>query len=189
MKIGELAQRFNLSTQAIRYYIKEGLLVPESKDKQYRFNQQNIEDLEFILKLKEYDFSIADIHDVLSLKRISNLKTESSQNEYRSMLTKKLTAIVEEQARLRQISSAIKAEMDGLDSVAVGGASESEQGISLSFLPLLNCPVCGTSLDISDMQIKHQQIRHFFYNHHTFLIIIISGKHLPVGQAVGIGMV
>ncbi|MBQ1214994.1 MAG: MerR family transcriptional regulator, partial [Firmicutes bacterium] len=54
MKIGELTKAYGVSNQTIRYYVKMGLLIPETKEKQYVFNEQSREDLELILKLKQF---------------------------------------------------------------------------------------------------------------------------------------
>lgn len=184
MKIGELAHLFNLSTQAIRYYIKVGLIVPESKGAQYQFNQQNVEDLKLILKLKQYDFSISDIHDVLTLKRISNLKTSDSQDKYRAILRNKLSSIAEEQVRLRKVTSEIEAELKTLSTTAA--PTQKERGIPLCFLPLLCCPTCGTTLDISNMQIRDQQIisgdLHCGCGYRAKIehgILLVEGGHVP----------
>ena len=70
MKITALAQCFNLSTDAIRFYERSGLLKPERQPNGYReFTEADQQDLKIILALKALDFSIKEISYVLELKR------------------------------------------------------------------------------------------------------------------------
>ena len=85
MKIGELTKKYGVSSQTIRYYVKMGLLIPETKEKQYVFNEQSCEDLELILRLKKFDLSLSDIHRILSLNRISHFVSQEDRNTYRSI--------------------------------------------------------------------------------------------------------
>ena len=76
MKIGQLAKKYNVSVESIRYYINIGLLIPEKKEKQYYFGKKNIEEVSLILRLKELHFTLKEIHQILSIRRISNLVDE-----------------------------------------------------------------------------------------------------------------
>ncbi|ALS02614.1 hypothetical protein ATZ33_14890 [Enterococcus silesiacus] len=70
MKITTFAQQFNLSTDAIRFYERSGLLQPTRQANGYReFTETDQQDLKIILALKELDFSIKEISYVLALKR------------------------------------------------------------------------------------------------------------------------
>ncbi|MEA4933263.1 MAG: MerR family transcriptional regulator, partial [Lawsonibacter sp.] len=73
MKIGELASRTGLSRDTIRYYINNGLLVPEKNDAQYNFSERELQDLQTIIKMKRQNFNLTEIQNYLSLKRLSNL--------------------------------------------------------------------------------------------------------------------
>ena len=72
MKIGQVAQRYSISRDNLYYYINYGLLVPPRMDKQYVFDDETLNDLERILELKELGFTLAEIHHILSLFRISD---------------------------------------------------------------------------------------------------------------------
>lgn len=70
MKITAFAQQFNLSTDAIRFYERSGLLKPRRQTNGYReFTETDQQDLKIILALKELDFSIKEINYLLKLKR------------------------------------------------------------------------------------------------------------------------
>lgn len=73
MRIGKVSEKYHISVDNIYYYINYGLLVPPKPRGQYVFDEQTVRDLEWILGLKELDFSLREIHVILSLKRISGL--------------------------------------------------------------------------------------------------------------------
>lgn len=86
MKIGQVAQRYGISRDNLYYYINYGLLVPPRMDKQYVFDDETLSDLERILELKELGFTLAEIHHILSLFRISDMeKTAFGRNCASSM--------------------------------------------------------------------------------------------------------
>ena len=72
MKIGELAKSNGVSRATIRFYMENGLLVPNESNGQYTFSKQDEEDLQTILKMKRQQFTLKEIQHYLSLKRMSN---------------------------------------------------------------------------------------------------------------------
>lgn len=160
MKIGELTKAYGVSNQTIRYYVKMGLLIPETKEKQYVFNEQSREDLELILKLKQFDLSLADIHRILSLNRISHFVSREDRDTYRTILHDKLAEIEREENRLQAVAADIREELRRqLESERTSMTeTKAARGISLRFLPYLYCPHCNTPLNISDMQISQLEV-------------------------------
>ncbi len=69
MRIGDLASRAGLSTDAIRYYEKEGLLpAPRRTDNGYRdYGPEAVDDLEFIRKAQVVGLRLNDIREVLGI--------------------------------------------------------------------------------------------------------------------------
>lgn len=69
MRIGDLASRTGLSTDAIRYYEKEGLLpASERTDNGYRdYGPEAVGDVEFIRKAKVVGLRLNDIREVLDI--------------------------------------------------------------------------------------------------------------------------
>lgn len=86
MKIGEFSEHFNLPFETVRYYINKGLLIPHVKNDRYSFAPKDIKDIELILKLKSFRFSLHDIHRIISLKRLSNLDNPNELNDYLSIM-------------------------------------------------------------------------------------------------------
>lgn len=86
LSTGELAKMFNLNKQTLFYYDREGLLVPEHRDKQtgyrkYRFEQ--IYKLALICYLRKIGFSIDQIREYTQNRtldmRICELKRQSQE--------------------------------------------------------------------------------------------------------------
>ena len=161
MKIGELTKKYGVSNQTIRYYVKMGLLIPETKEKQYVFNEQSVKDLELILKLKKFDLSLADIHRILSLNRISHFVSREDRNTYRTILHDQLANIEQEERRLQAGAADIREELRQALESEQGSMTEARgsRGISLRFLPYLYCPHCNTPLNITDMQISQLEVQ------------------------------
>ncbi|MDE2420331.1 MAG: MerR family transcriptional regulator [Gammaproteobacteria bacterium] len=67
MNISELAKAAQTTTDAIRYYEKQGLLgIPLRKDNGYRFYQQeDIRRVEFIRRAQTLGFSLREIKEVI----------------------------------------------------------------------------------------------------------------------------
>lgn len=67
-RIGEFSRITSLTVKALRYYDEEGILSPSERDKNgYRlYNETDYEKARQIVLLRELDFSIMEIKDVLS---------------------------------------------------------------------------------------------------------------------------
>ncbi|MGB3385828.1 MAG: Zn(2+)-responsive transcriptional regulator [Marinomonas sp.] len=69
-RIGELANDFKVKSDTLRFYEKHGLLTPSKRsDSGYRlYTEQDKKTLSFILRAKTVGFSLADIHELLSIE-------------------------------------------------------------------------------------------------------------------------
>lgn len=69
-RIGELAQRFDLRTDTLRFYDKHGLLKPSSHTESgYRiYTEEDAKQLGFILRAKAVGLSLTDISELLSIE-------------------------------------------------------------------------------------------------------------------------
>ena len=91
MKIGELAKNCGVSKATIRFYMGNGLLIPNENGGNYSFSEQDQDDLQTILRMKEQQFSLKEIQNYISLKRLSNLIEPDTIDEcLRIMENKKL---------------------------------------------------------------------------------------------------
>lgn len=73
MKIGEFSTRGEISKDTIRYYVEEGLLIPDMADGHMSFSQRDINDLDYIKKCKTLGFNIREIKFMMAITRTSHL--------------------------------------------------------------------------------------------------------------------
>lgn len=149
MKIGQVSRKYSISKDNIYYYINYGLLVPPKLNNQYVFDDETIGDLEWILELKDMEYSLSDIHRMISLRRISNLDNPKDKGELKDMYAAKRAECVE---KVKHYESVI-ADLDEriMDLSKREPAVQKHTGLPLSMLGLLCCPLCGKPLEIKDV--------------------------------------
>ena len=156
MKIGELAKNCGVSKATIRFYMGNGLLIPNEDGGNYSFSEQDRDDLQTILRMKEQQFSLKEIQSYISLKRMSNLIEPDTIDEcLRIMENKKL----ELNAKIEILQRAIL----GIDKQIVTLTSQSfgspqRTGLPIRSLPLLRCPLCGKPLLVDSAVLDSQYI-------------------------------
>ncbi|ODV55948.1 MULTISPECIES: MerR family transcriptional regulator [Lysinibacillus] len=70
MKIKQFAEKFQLSTDTVRYYEKEGLLHPQKLNNGYREYDGTCEQtMKFILVLRQLGFTLQEINYLLTLEQ------------------------------------------------------------------------------------------------------------------------
>lgn len=69
-RIGQLAKRYQIKNDTLRFYDKSGLLVPSSRSESgYRiYTESDAQRLSFILRAKAIGFSLIDIAELLSIE-------------------------------------------------------------------------------------------------------------------------
>jgi MerR family transcriptional regulator, copper efflux regulator len=91
--IGELARRAGVSTSAVRYYERRGLLQADQRQSgQRRYRPDSLRLLVFIGMLQDAGLSLDDIDGVLSAARVE---------EWKAIARQRLEALDEEIARLQ----------------------------------------------------------------------------------------
>ncbi len=86
LRIGAFAKQFNVPASTIRYYIQRGILVPEVQNSQYLFSESCVQDMKQVLEFKEMQFSLEDIHALLTQKRKFNFAQENDAEPYLQLL-------------------------------------------------------------------------------------------------------
>ncbi|SJL83489.1 Zn(2+)-responsive transcriptional regulator [Vibrio palustris] len=106
-QIGELAKRCDVSTDTLRFYEKNGLIVPAGRSESgYRlYNADNQHQVIFILKAKAVGLSLDDIKELLDIRLEV---TEHSCAEVKAITTAKLTLIDDKLQELQRIRLALK---------------------------------------------------------------------------------
>ena len=69
MKIGTFAQKFNLNTSTIRFYIDNGLLTPTPERRSIFLRQKCVADMEKNIEIQKYYFSLEEIQLLFFWKR------------------------------------------------------------------------------------------------------------------------
>ncbi|KJR36893.1 zinc-responsive transcriptional regulator [Vibrio navarrensis] len=106
-QIGELAKRCGVSTDTLRFYEKNQLILPAGRSESgYRlYSEENQKQVGFILKAKALGLSLEEIKELLEIKLEA---TEHSCAEVKAITSAKLALIDEKIAQLSQIRQALK---------------------------------------------------------------------------------
>lgn len=156
VKIGEIARKFDLSEQTIRYYVKKGLLIPSHSSYQYSFSERDEEDLALITTYKLLGFSLSEILNILSLYRISHVKAPKEAYQLLRIFQKKLDDLQETRQELDSSINRLNGMISEIKSQFL--STRTERGIHVSFLDILACPDCCGELILSDATIINSQI-------------------------------
>lgn len=157
MKIGSFCKFFSISQQTVRYYVNKGLLCPVVKNDRYDFSATDVEDMKLLLQLKSYRFSLADIHRIMSLKRLSNFDDAHELHDYIQILSEQKKTLAAEKKQIGEIIGALEYEIR----TAAGKHDSSalrKNGVPLSFLQYLACPLCGGELNWTECSIESGHI-------------------------------
>lgn len=122
-----------------------GLLVPDKQNTQYQMNQTCKEDMAFITELKQLHFSLQEIHNILSYKRITHFTEENDIHYFVNLLTEKKAKLAVEQNQIAQTIQRIDQIIAETQRAQV---KDSGKGMPLSFVPYLYCPSCRHPLKI-----------------------------------------
>ena len=82
--ISDLAQRFDITTRAIRFYESEGLLSPEREGQKRLYSQKDYITLKLILRGKRLGWSLAESRDLIQMYDSSS----NNQEQYKKVLEK-----------------------------------------------------------------------------------------------------
>ena len=107
VKIGEIAKRLDVSTDTLRYYEKQGLLVSSSRSTSgYRlYSIKDIAQLEFVLRAKKVGFTLSEIKDLLAIKVD---KEHHSCQEVKQFTNEKIAEVEEKISELEVILNSLK---------------------------------------------------------------------------------
>jgi len=152
MKIGELARQCGVSPATIRYYVRNGMLVPNDSGAQYDFTQREYQDLQLILRMKQKNFSLKEIQDYLVLTRHSNFIEPDTIGACLKMWEDKRAEISAEVDQLQQSIRDIDREISTLRQYSAKPVRQT--GVPVSALGLLACPYCGRQLMVDNASIQ-----------------------------------
>lgn len=111
---GELAKKCNVSVRTIQYYDERGILVPTDLTEGGRrlFSEEDAATLETICFLRDLDFSIKDIAEILESdesKKVIELLLDEQENNIQEEVKRK----TEQLEKIKSIRSALSSFKDG----------------------------------------------------------------------------
>ena len=156
MKIGQFAKKNRISIDAIRYYIAEGLLLPQKEGAQYEFDSRCQKDIEKLIGLKEMGYSIKEISYFFTFLRLGKLSPELEEmfyvEFYKNKLHNNLLSITNIKKQNKQLE-------DAIENIANNkSVSHRTIGIHLDSLKLLGCHKCGQELSVTNATVIDNHI-------------------------------
>ena len=95
--IGQMSEKIGLSIDTLRYYEKEGLIIPKRDSNNRRvFDETDIKWIEFIKRLKETGMRLADIKTYAKLRE----QGEETIEERLVLLTQQTSVLLDKQQEL-----------------------------------------------------------------------------------------
>ena len=156
MRIGKVSEYYHISVDNLYYYINYGLLVPPKPKGQYNFDSQTLWDLELILELRSLQFSLKEIHRILSIYRIQGPSGTGDIAELIHIFTEKRNQCAKEARQLERIVKNLDSKV--LELTSRQTVSEDARGLPVRMLDLLCCPKCGGTFSISGASMNLQDI-------------------------------
>ena len=102
LRIGAFCKIFGVSASTVRYYIHYGILIPETRNGQFLFSKSCVQDMAQIMELKELQFSLEEIHSLLTLRRKFNLAKKEGADSYLHLLNRQKERLTERLEKTRQ---------------------------------------------------------------------------------------
>ena len=156
MKIREFSNKFNLSYDTIRYYMKLKLINPQKVGGHYEFDHEDQNDMEEILKLKEMEFSLDEVKEILNFKRIGRLSNYQRNSYYQNLYQNKLKSLNKRITELKKAKDGLKSHLKKLKEES--NEKQNDLSLNLNLLNLFACPVCGSNLSLSAEKIENNRI-------------------------------
>lgn len=156
MKIGEFANKNNVSIDTIRHYMDLNLIIPEKQGGYYWFDENCQKNLDEILDLKGLGFTLNEVKTILLFQTLANLTPYQQDEYYRTLFINKHKNIINEVENLtcasEKLSLRIK-EMSNYES-----KKKFTLGLDISTLHIFSCLKCGGRLSVENAVITDNQI-------------------------------
>ena len=106
MNIGQVARAAGVATTALRYYEREGVLIPQGRSEAgYRlYDQRAVEQLAFIRSAQAVGFTLEDIHMLL----FTDGKQKIAKKDVQGLIEKRLQEVEEKMKDLKRVSAALR---------------------------------------------------------------------------------
>lgn len=156
MKIGQFALQGQISKDTARYYVEQGLLIPKMSGPQMDFTQREVEDLQYIQRLKQDGFNLKEIYSMLGIRRTMHLIEPGARQDYLDILQKKQEDLQKKIVALQSSVRSIEREMDELKTDQPPRGKK--LGVPLKALEYLVCPKCGGAFQLQNSTLSSRYI-------------------------------
>lgn len=156
MRIGEFSKQTQSSIDTVRHYITLGLLVPTKEGKYFQFDDKCFSDLNRIKEMKDMDFTLQEIKNILLLSRFSKLTLGQEKQHYRSFFKNKMKSLIVHKEKIEEKITRLDEKIKTLD--VEFQHDPIRLGVDLSFLQNLYCPTCQKNLKLDQADIQENMI-------------------------------
>lgn len=156
MKISEFAKLFNLSVDTVRFYVDNGLILPEKKYNRHVYDDKCKKDLRFILDLKNMKFSITEIGKIMNYIRLIGSSDKDSKEYLRNIFNSQFTQLLEERKEIDSSLKLLKEKIDNLENPEIEKISNI--GIPFEFFQYFYCPECNKQFKLNKAYIEDNEI-------------------------------
>lgn len=156
MKIGEFAQKHNITQDTVRHYMDLGLLVTEKSGGQYDFSEVDSHDLTQIIELKKLNFSLNEIQKILTIQRISGTNTNTFRTLFTTFLENKKREVDIKLMKYNKFNELLKEKIKEIKSTEIKDVKRF--GFPITSLHLLVCPKCQSALKLSEGTIEEDNV-------------------------------
>lgn len=140
MRVGELAAHFGLNPKTIRYYEEIGLLpkATRSESGYRRYDEQDLERLNFIRRAKVLGLSLDEIRDILSVQKTG----EPPCGQVLDLIDRKISVIDQRMADL----AAFRADLATLRTTW----TDEDERVRRAAPPVCICPIIEQQTEVDD---------------------------------------
>lgn len=156
MRIGEFSKKTETSIDTVRHYIALGLLVPTKEGKYFHFDERCITDFNRIIEMKDMDFSLQEIKNILLLSRFSRLSLGQERQHYRSFFRNKMKDLIKEKELLKEKIAKLEIKVNTIEEEFLH--EPIRLGVDLASLPFLYCSNCQKPLNLDEADIQSNMI-------------------------------
>lgn len=155
MKIGDFARKHKISIDTVRYYLNLQLILAEKSGSQYRFTDKDSEDMEEIIEFKQLKFSLSEIENMLTYKRLVGNKAKEFKSYFISSLEGKKQELNRNKEELDNALSYINRKIYEIESEE---KNLTILGLPIKALDILICPYCRSRIDLFEGSIEKNMI-------------------------------
>lgn len=157
MRIGEFAQANQTSIDTIRHYMDLGLIVPERQGTYFYFDERCKKDYERVVEMKDMGFSLIEIRNMLLIIRFSKMASGMEIEHYRNFFQSKCDELIDKRSQLDTQIGQLQDKIALLKQARIEKKHVIHWG--LDFLGILTCPVCQSTLNLTQASIENNGIK------------------------------